>query len=74
MPGAYTQSLATAGGLVTGLWPLRCLGGIGTDRGTGADQGAVRAAQISKPRHVTKNKPNLVGKVSKCSAYKGDHS
>ena len=53
----------------------------GADRGTGADRGAVRAVtelksrtQILKPRYVTKNKPNLVGKVLKCSARKGDHS
>jgi hypothetical protein len=51
MPRVYAQSLATAGGLVTGLWPPRCLGVIerlsgcfvGANRGTGADRGAVQA-------------------------------
>jgi len=57
LPRAYaallTQSLATAGGLVTGLWPPRCLGGSGrlsgcstgsTGRSAGVDRGAVRGA------------------------------
>ena len=87
--GAYRGAVRAVVRVQCGRWSGYSVGGdrgavrvlIGIPEGTGADQGAVRAltelkslTQILKPRHITKNRPNLVKKVLKCSAYKYDHS
>src|SRR6266516_1978144 len=35
---------------------------------------SLRITQISKPRHVVKNKPNLIKKAAKCSIREADYS